>query len=141
MKRQEINSAVVFLLGLLLGICSGEVRGEESIVKAVLTYAPAVPPPVTRREPAIIRVDLEAIEKTEVLMKNSPRDTTYEFWTFNGHVPGPFIRARVGDTMEIHLKNSFTSHMPHNIDFHGVTGPGGGAVLTQTNPGQTKVAR
>lgn len=61
--------------------------------------------------------------------------TTYPFWTFNGKVPGPFFRVRVGDTVEVHLKNDPSSIMPHSVDFHAVTGPGGGAVFTTTQPG------
>jgi hypothetical protein len=62
--------------------------------------------------------------------------TTFKYWTFNGTVPGPFLRVRVGDTMEVHLKNSGPdSMMAHSVDFHATTGPGGGAVATQTMPG------
>ena len=60
---------------------------------------------------------------------------TYTFWTFGGTVPGSFIRVRQGDTVEFHLKNHPTSKMPHNIDLHGVTGPGGGAASSFTAPG------
>jgi hypothetical protein len=64
---------------------------------------------------------------------------TYNFWTFNGKVPGPFVRVRVGDTVEVHLKNDEASLMYHSVDFHAATGPGGGAEFTQTEPGQEKV--
>jgi nitrite reductase (NO-forming) len=60
----------------------------------------------------------------------------YTYWTFNGKVPGPFIRVRVGDTVEVQLKNSASSTMMHSVDFHAVTGPGGGSVATQTKPGE-----
>jgi copper-containing nitrite reductase len=43
--------------------------------------------------------------------------------------------VRQGDTVEFHLKNHPTSKMPHNIDLHGVTGPGGGAASSFTAPG------
>jgi nitrite reductase (NO-forming) len=59
--------------------------------------------------------------------------------TFNGKVPGPMIRVRVGDTVELHLKNSADSTMIHSIDLHAVTGPGGGSVATQTQPGAESV--
>jgi nitrite reductase (NO-forming) len=59
--------------------------------------------------------------------------------TFNGKVPGPMIRVRVGDTVELHLKNSPDSTMIHSIDLHAVTGPGGGSVATQTQPGAESV--
>lgn len=59
------------------------------------------------------------------------------FWTFDGSVPGSFIRVRVGDEVEFHLSNHPTSKMPHNIDLHAVTGPGGGATSSFTAPGHT----
>ena len=64
----------------------------------------------------------------------------YKFWTFNNHVPGPFIRARVGDTLEVHVKNNDDSGMPHNVDLHAVTGPGGGAPITTTVQGEDQTA-
>ena len=48
------------------------------------------------------------------------------------------LRVRVGDTVEVHLKNNPSSQMIHSVDFHAVTGPGGGAAVTQVPPGQTK---
>jgi nitrite reductase (NO-forming) len=46
------------------------------------------------------------------------------------------IRVMVGDTVEIRLKNDKSSQESHNIDFHAVTGPGGGAAMLNTEPGQ-----
>src|SRR4029453_4086591 len=68
-------------------------------------------------------------------------ETTYNYWTFNGKVPGPFLRVRKGDTVELNLKNNGTSRMIHSVDLHAVPGPGGGAVMTQTPPGETKSFR
>jgi nitrite reductase (NO-forming) len=59
----------------------------------------------------------------------------YLFWTFGGEVPGLFIRVREGDQVEFHLCNHPSSKMPHNIDLHAVTGPGGGAASSFTAPG------
>ena len=61
----------------------------------------------------------------------------YKFWSFNGTVPGPMIRVRVGDIVEIHLTNAKDSTESHNIDFHAVNGPGGGAAMLNTEPGET----
>ncbi|HZJ09237.1 MAG TPA: copper-containing nitrite reductase, partial [Trueperaceae bacterium] len=61
--------------------------------------------------------------------------TTYRFWTFNGLIPGPFIRIMVGDTVDVVLQNPTDSLFIHSVDLHAVTGPGGGAVSTQTLPG------
>ena len=90
-----------------------------------------LPAPIGSRGPANIRIDLEAKEVVGQLADG----TTYPYWTFNGKVPGPFFRVRVGDTVEVHLKNDPASIMPHSVDFHAVTGPGGGAVMTTTAPG------
>src|SRR5690606_20904109 len=80
-----------------------------------------IPPPLTRRTPETVRVDLETVEVEAHLDNNS----MFRFWTFNGKVPGPFVRVRVGDTVEVHLKNPEDSWMFHNVDFHAATGPGG----------------
>ncbi|HVN16671.1 MAG TPA: multicopper oxidase domain-containing protein, partial [Anaerolineales bacterium] len=91
-----------------------------------------LPGPIGDRGPTTVRIDLEAVE----LVGQLDNGTTYRYWTFNGKVPGPFFRVRVGDTVEVHLKNSPDSTMSHSVDFHAVTGPGGGAVFTTTAPGQ-----
>jgi len=91
-----------------------------------------LPGPLNRTSPENVRIDLEAVEVEGRLADG----TAYTFWTFNGQVPGPFLRIRVGDTVEVHLKNPATNTMMHSVDFHAVTGPGGGAVFTSTNPGE-----
>jgi nitrite reductase (NO-forming) len=90
-----------------------------------------LPAPLPQRGPEKLVVNLETVEISGQLADG----TTYKYWTFNGKVPGPFIRVRVGDTVEVHLKNLPDSMMAHSVDFHAVTGPGGGAVATQTQPG------
>ena len=100
-------------------------------VKAVLTAPPNVPPATGRTAPAKVVVELDVIEKEMPISEG----VTYTFWTFGGTVPGSFIRVRQGDTVEFHLRNMPDSKMPHNIDLHGVTGPGGGAASSFTAPG------
>jgi nitrite reductase (NO-forming) len=107
----------------------GPPQGEP--VHAVLTSPPNVPPATQRHAPAKVIVDLEVKEVEMEIAEGS----TYTFWTFGGTVPGSFIRVRQGDTVEFHLKNHPDSKMPHNIDLHGVTGPGGGAASSFTAPG------
>src|SRR5215472_3224247 len=72
-----------------------------------------LPPPITRREPALVRVTLTSKELIGVLDPAS--GTTYRYWTFNGKVPGPFIRVRQGDTVEVTLANAKDSSMVHSI--------------------------
>jgi len=64
---------------------------------------------------------------------------TYNFWTFNGTVPGPFIRLRLNQTVEMHIVNLANSTMTHSIDSHAVLGTGGGGALSQTPPGQESI--
>ena len=94
-----------------------------------------LPGPLHSRPPQVIKIDLET---TEVVGQLDEK-TRYNYWTFNGKVPGPFLRVRIGDTLEVHLKNPQDSVMVHSVDFHAATGPGGGAMFTQTDPGQEKV--
>ncbi|HEY3345328.1 MAG TPA: copper-containing nitrite reductase [Anaerolineaceae bacterium] len=91
-----------------------------------------LPAPLGSRPAQHVRVDLVVQEVVGQLADG----VTYTYWTFNGKVPGPFIRVRVGDQVEVHLKNPATSSMAHSVDFHAVTGPGGGATVTQTLPGK-----
>jgi len=107
----------------------GPPQGEP--IHAVLTSPPNVPPPTKRNYPAKVIVELEVKEVDMEIAEGS----TYTFWTFGGTVPGSFVRVRQGDTVEFHLKNHPDSKMPHNIDLHGVTGPGGGAASSFTAPG------
>ncbi len=100
---------------------------------AALTYAPEVPPPITRRTQARVEIKLETKEVTSRLADG----VDYTFWTFGGKVPGPFMRIRVGDYVDFTLSNHPSSKMPHNIDLHAVTGQGGGAEGSFTAPGHS----
>jgi nitrite reductase (NO-forming) len=96
-----------------------------------------VPPPITRKEPALVKVGLE-VKEVDTRLDDG---VGYTYWTFNGSVPGPFIRVREGDTVELTLKNRQGNFIPHNIDLHAVNGPGGGATLTNVTPDQEAVFR
>jgi nitrite reductase (NO-forming) len=107
----------------------------QTLVEADISREPGdLPPPIGKRKPQTVRVDLFSVEIEGRLAEG----TTFGYWTFNGKVPGPFIRVRVGDTIDIHLKNSADSSMIHSVDFHATTGPGGGAAALQVDPGKEK---
>lgn len=109
-----------------------KVYGES---EAELTAPPLVPRPVGKRAATKLVVNMEVIEK-EMEMSDG---VSYVYWTFDGTVPGSFIRTRVGDEIEFHLKNHPDSKLPHNIDLHAVTGPGGGAKSSFVAPGHEVV--
>lgn len=96
---------------------------------------PAVAPPVGAREAQDLHIDIEVKEVTALLDDN----TATTLWTFGGTIPGPMLRIRQGDTVELKLVNPQGSLMPHSIDLHAVTGPGGGAAVTQIGPGQEAI--
>lgn len=100
---------------------------------AILSDPPNVPPPITRQHSAKVIVNLEVKEVTKRLADG----VEYVFWTFGGTVPGKFIRIREGDDVEFHLNNHQNNKMPHSIDLHAVTGPGGGAASSFTAPGHS----
>ena len=141
LNTDEINSIVQYLNGLPLGAypdASGSASAQPVATQMPTTGADIVrdptdlPAPIEPREPTTVVINLEAIEVEGQLADG----TTYTYWTFNGAVPAPFFRVRLGDTIEVHMKNSTGSIMNHSVDFHAVTGPGGGAVMTQTEPGK-----
>ncbi|MBV1786885.1 nitrite reductase, copper-containing [Marinobacterium sp. D7] len=116
-----------------LALSFNVLAGDLPAIEANLTTPPMVPPAITRDHSAKMVVHLETVEK---VMKMAD-GVEYNFWTFGGSVPGSFIRVREGDEVEFHLSNHPGSKMPHNIDLHAVTGPGGGAVSSFTAPGHT----
>ncbi len=96
-----------------------------------------IPAPTTPDSTGVIHISLTA---KEVISEIAP-GIYFNYWTFNKQVPGPFLRVREGDTIELSLTNDPSSLHHHNIDLHAVTGQGGGASLTDVNPGETKVFR
>lgn len=92
---------------------------------------PVVAAPVGNRAPTTVKYELE----TKEVVAQLDDGVAYHFWTFNGTIPGPMLRVRVGDTVEVTLKNAPESMAMHSIDLHSVTGPGGGAAVTQIKPG------
>jgi nitrite reductase (NO-forming) len=59
-------------------------------------------------------------------------------WTFNGSVPGPVIRVKVGDTIRVHLKNPATNELAHSVDFHA-SQVAWNDEMTSIDPGKEKL--
>ena len=93
-----------------------------------------VPKTVVYAEDGVVEVNLT----TKEVIAEMADGTTINYWTFDGTVPGPFIRVKEGDTIRLTIHNDKTSVHPHNVDFHAVTGPGGGAAATIVAPGESK---
>eukprot|EP01030_Chromulinospumella_sphaerica_P013100 gene13100-12880_t len=117
------TSALLALLGTTAAVAA---EPELPVITQELVAPPQLPPPITRKTAAKVVVNL-TVEEVE---REIAPGTRYTFWTFGGTVPGKFIRVREGDTVELHLLNLPDNKLPHNIDLHAVTGPGGGAAQT-----------
>ncbi len=100
------------------------------------TFAPDVPPPITRKEQRRVVVHWSV---KEAQLEVAPGVFYDDAWGFEGRIPGPLLRVREGDLVEIHLTNDAAATHPHNIDFHFVSGPGGGASALNVGPGETAV--
>lgn len=122
------------LAGMVGKLIVGDVKEVVSTAIDVAKDPAQVGEPVGDRAPKHITYDLLTTEVEGKLSDGS----TYRYWTFDNTVPGPLLRIRQGDTVTINLKNAEDSINIHSVDFHSVTGPGGGAAVTQVRPGETK---
>jgi len=93
-----------------------------------------VSPEIEKDEEGTVEISLTAKE----VIGEMADGVTFNYWTFDGTVPGPFLRVREGDTVRLTLHNDPTSLHHHSIDLHAVTGPGGAAAATTVAPGESK---
>lgn len=106
---------------------------QETDIEEIARDPNDVPLPTGRESPAEVSFQLTAKEVTARLEDGS----THTYWTYDGAVPGPMLRAREGDTITITLHNDETGLRPHSLDLHAVTGPGGGAAHLKAMPGES----
>ncbi len=112
-------------------------RSQLLRVEDISRRASDVPPSLTANKPSLRTFRLEVREVVAELADG----VEFVFWTFDNTVPGPLMRARQGDTVELTIANHASSTHDHSIDLHAVTGPGGGGDLTQVAPGKEKTIR
>ncbi len=138
MRRKTFFAGIFFgIAAIWVAATAVQAKEELPVIEAPLAFAPNVPPPVNRDYEARVIVRLEATEYRAELSNG----VEYDYWGYNGHVPGPFVRVREGDTVEFHFKNSETSKNTHTIDFHAMTGPCGAACILMTEPGKESVVQ
>ena len=116
--------------GLVTVIAAGE-PAEVATVRDIVRDPMDLPPALAADSPRVHDISIDTIELEGQLADGA----TYRYWTFDGKVPGPFLRVRVGDTVNLTLANDPDSAVIHSIDLHAVTGPGGGAAFLQVPPG------
>jgi nitrite reductase (NO-forming) len=105
--------AIVFL-GIGIGVSQKKEREQKYVsapakavtVGSISRRADDVPPPIMRAGGQKVVVELETKEVTAEIAPG----VTYEYWTYNGTVPGPFIRVKEGDTVEVRLTHAGHDH-------------------------------
>ena len=67
-------------------------------------------------DPGVVEIEL-----TATLADVRIAGTTVKAWTYNGSVPGPLIRTKVGDRVIVHFRNELAE--PTTVHWHGVRVP------------------
>ena len=122
-------------------------KADLPVADAVaVSYAPEVPARDGRTTQAIVEVEFDIVEEVTVIDPDT--GVEFETWgfriagddqTFASGTPGPMVRARVGDILRFTINNPDSNLRAHNVDFHAVTGQGGGAEDTLVAPGESTV--
>ncbi len=116
MSARELRT----LFGALL-VCAAP---AVAAAQAPATFAPAgwdagirlVEPPDRNADPKVLEIDITA--KLADVEIDGKRVTA---WTYNGQVPGPLVRAKVGDRLIVHFTNELDEDT--TIHWHGVRVP------------------
>ena len=113
---------VVLLIVLLVALLGGGSAPTKTTSKPVLQVQVPTHQTYDAQPPAAPQgdtVNINLVAK-EALISIAP-GVAYHAWTFNGSVPGPILRVRVGQTVHFTLTND--SSMPRSIDFHAAQTP------------------
>lgn len=117
------------------GAAGGSLKPAKPVTVDEIGWdAGEIPPPIERDRPETVEYTIQ----TKEVVAQLEDGTTFDLWTYDGKVPGPMLRAREGDTVVVHVDNAPDSVMAHSIDFHSVTGPGGGAAVLQVPAGERR---
>jgi nitrite reductase (NO-forming) len=113
---------------------AGPIAPASTTAVSIAQDPNAVPKALGDRAPKLVKYAIETVELDGKLDDG----TTFTYWTFARKVPGPMLRVREGDTVEVALTNNRNSKAVHSIDLHAATGGLGGGEHTQVAPGETK---
>lgn len=110
--------------------------GEGVFALEIARRPDDLPGPLAGSTPTTVQVTLTAQELVGTI--DPEKNISFRYFTFNGRVPGPFIRVMEGDTLEVTLVNLETNKETHTVDFHAVKGFKGGATRLTAPPGQSR---
>jgi nitrite reductase (NO-forming) len=125
-SRFAFGGGVVLVVLLIFTLLVALLGGGSTPTKTTSKPVPQVQVPTHQtydaQPPAAQQgetVNINLVAK-EALISIAP-GVAYHAWTFNGSVPGPVLRVRVGQTVHFTLTND--ASMPHSIDFHAAQTP------------------
>jgi nitrite reductase (NO-forming) len=128
-KRTIVSLATIAAIGVgaaaALGARHSPTIEKVDFAKTVTATAPAFDAALAPVSDADIKEFRIPITDERIEIADG---VSYDGWTFGGTVPGPVIRARVGDKVRINVVNE--SPMPHSIDFHAAQIPANVAYRT-----------
>lgn len=140
-RALQLSVAATALFGLMIGTTWAGGTHEHPVENGtadapldIVRPASEVASHIGVRPSKVIKDDLETVEVTGRLADGA----AYHYWTFGTKVPGPFIRVRVGDTVDVTLTNRADSSEKHSVDFHAATAPGGGHFATEAASGESR---
>lgn len=118
------------------------VNGQTPASMRAHTHVPKAPITPVRFDPTapllspgnVHEIELIAVEKDMAVAKEAVQN----LWTYNGKVPGPVIRVKVGDTVRVHLVNPLSNKLPHSVDFHA-SQVAWNDEMAPINPGEDKI--
>lgn len=107
----------MILCSALAGLCAPWAASAQSLAPAHWDDELRLSVPVDRNpDPAIVEIDLTA-KLADVQVDGK----TVRAWTYDGGIPGPLIKTRVGDRLIVHFKNEL--EQPTTVHWHGVRVP------------------
>jgi FtsP/CotA-like multicopper oxidase with cupredoxin domain len=105
-------------VGVAVGWGPGDPVAAQSLQPAGWDEAIRLEEAVDRNpDPNIVELDFEARVATVEIAPGRE----VEAWTYNGTIPGPLVRVKVGDRLIVHFTNNLPS--PSTIHWHGLRIP------------------
>jgi FtsP/CotA-like multicopper oxidase with cupredoxin domain len=102
---------------MILCLLAPAAAAAQSLAPAGWADGVALTEPIDRNpDPKIVEIDLTA-KLADVQIDGK----TVHAWTYDGGVPGPLIKTRVGDRLIVHFKNQLDE--PTTVHWHGVRVP------------------
>jgi FtsP/CotA-like multicopper oxidase with cupredoxin domain len=106
----------ILALAVLCACCAIDAQAQSFAPPGWADDLKLVEPPDRNPDPRIVEIDLTA-KLADVQIDGK----VVHAWTYNGSLPGPLIKTRVGDRLIVHFRNELEE--PTTVHWHGVRVP------------------